>query len=280
MSIVIIANPKSGRYNIKKLDKIQKILNSRFGDTSIVLTKYQGHAKEIAKNSKAEIVIAAGGDGLINEVAQGAIEGDKLFSALCFGSVNVFCREYGIGLNPVKSAKKLDIHTFRHIPVGYIDSHIFLIMAGFGFDAQTVKEVNKWRVVNIYILNELLHIINGWMTLVKNQYPKFNIFINGTKKEAYHSVVSLGEYYAGNFKLGSIKKGKLNIFLISKKGVMPIFKTLISIFIGLGFREPCCTAERIKITGISSCQIDGEYVDLSCNSTFLTVKPEGIKLVS
>lgn len=280
MSIIIIANPKSGRYNPKKLAKVQKILNSRFGETSMVLTEYSGHAKEIAKNSNKKIVIAAGGDGLINEVAQGAIESDKLFSALCFGSVNVFCREYGLGLNPIKTAKKIDIETFKYAPVGYIGSRIFLTMAGFGFDAQTVKEVNRWRIVNIYMLNELLHIIQGWLILVHNRFPKFNLFLNGTKKEAYHIIVSLGEYYAGNFKLGKIQKGKLNIFLVSKKGFMPIFTTLMSIFLGFGFRQPCHTAELIKITGISSCQIDGEYVDLSCSSTFLKIKPDGVKLIS
>ena len=280
MSILIIANPKSGRYNPKKLAEAQKILEKRFGEVSLTLTKHPGHATEIAKNAEHNIIIAAGGDGLINETAQGVAETDKLFSVLCFGSANVFCKEYGIPLNPIKAANHLQINKFRHIPIGYVDAYIFLTMVGFGFDTQVVKNVNKWRIINIYVLSELLHIIYGGVVLFKNQFRKFSIYVNRNKKDVYHSIVSLGEYYAGNFKLGNIKKSKLNVFLITKKGFLPLLKNIISIVLGFGFKGEKETTDYLKISGVSACQIDGQYVELNKASVFVRIKNNAIKLIS
>lgn len=280
MPILIIANPKSGRYDPKKLETVKDILTKRFGDVSVTLTEYPGHATEIARLATQNVIIAAGGDGLINEVAQGVTGTDKLFSALCFGSVNVFCREYGIGLNPIKSAKKLKIDKFVTIPAGYVDSKIFLTMAGFGFDAQIVKNVNKWRITNIYILSELLHIIHGCIVLLKHQFPRFNIFINGSKKTTYHAIVSIGARYAGDFRLGHVKKGKLNLFSIHKEGSAPLIKTIFSIFLGFGFKGNKECIDCLKIAGVSFCQIDGQFIEFERDNVFVRVKPDAIKLVS
>lgn len=279
MSILIIANPKSGRYNPKILEHVSQILNKRFGETSIALTEYPDHAAEIARTATQNVVIAAGGDGLINEVAHGIVGTGKLFSALCFGSVNVFCREYGIEQNPIKSAKKMDLNKITPIPVGYVDSRIFLTMAGFGFDAQIVQNVNKWRITNIYVLSGILHILHGFLVLSKHQFPKFEVFINGSKKSTYHAIVSIGSRYAGDYKLGHVKKGKLNLFSIHKRGLMPVLKTIFSVFLGFGFKGNKECVDYMKVTGVSCCQIDGQFVEFDRNSVFIRVKPDAIKMV-
>ena len=145
--ILIIANPASGKFKIIKplLHTIIDILKEKADKVELVLTEYRGHGTYLAQNSLSHVIIAAGGDGLVNEVARGIVNTDKFFYVLPFGTKNVFCKEYGISANPVTAAKNLDINNIKKIPVGYIDNKIFLLMAGFGFDAHVVRNVEKKR---------------------------------------------------------------------------------------------------------------------------------------
>lgn len=280
MPILMIANPKSGRYSQKKLNKIKKILEERFGKVRIALTEYRGHAEELASKAEEDVVIAAGGDGLINETVRGIIKTDKLFYALPLGSINVFCREYGIGMNPIRAVKRMDIYSFRHIPVGYVDSNVFLTMAGFGFDAETVKNAKDMRIVNSFVVSAMAHVVMGFQALFKHKFKKIYIFMNGGKMEAYHAVIAVTACYAGSFGLGIIEKEKLNVFSISEKSVSHLLKTIIYMFLGRGFAGNKETADYVKVKGAKFCQIDGEYLEFESGSAFLRINPKAIKLIA
>lgn len=117
-SILLIANPASGKYKKDKIDKILLLLKQKADKVELALTEYRGHAEILARESDADLIIAAGGDGIINETARGVVGTDKFFYALPLGTINVFCKEYGIGRNPYKAVEKLNLSNIKKIPVG------------------------------------------------------------------------------------------------------------------------------------------------------------------
>ena len=202
--ILIIANPASGKFKIMKplLHKIMVILQEKADKVELILTEYRGHGTYLAQNSSSHVIIAAGGDGLVNEVAKGVVNTDKLFYVLPFGTKNVFCKEYGISVNPLIAAKHLDLSNIKKIPVGYIDNKIFLLMAGVGFDAHVVRNVEKKGVrlcrvflhlllmntaecIYIYMVKDmvfimvfllLLHLMQGHISLAQYRKAKLTVF--------------------------------------------------------------------------------------------------------
>ena len=123
VSVLLIANPVSGKYKQSKIDRILSLLRKKSDNVEVALTEYRGHAEIIAKESAADVIIAAGGDGMINETARGVVGTNKYFYALPLGTINVFCKEYGISANPLIAAKHLDLSNIKKIPVGYIDNN-------------------------------------------------------------------------------------------------------------------------------------------------------------
>lgn len=137
--IVFIINPISGTANKKSMpDLIKKHLDSEKFDVDIRFTEHAGHASEIAIESKeqnADIVVAVGGDGTINEVARSLVDSKTALAIIPCGSGNGLARHLMIPLN-VKGAldiiNKCEIHDLDY---GIINGHPFFCTCGMGFDA-------------------------------------------------------------------------------------------------------------------------------------------------
>lgn len=270
----IIANPASGNYNSVRLEKCASILRKKFSAVRITLTSKPEEAKKLAARSDADVVVAAGGDGLINETAAGMLDKETLFAVLPFGTVNVFCREHGIHLNPEKAAKRLDVRDKQRISLGFLGQRPFLLMCGIGYDAYVVQSV----IAKKHKGNKTLaHIVEGINALGK-KYPKLKLYMNGNEYEFYHAVISLGYRYAGNFKLSKdIKESSLNIFI--QENPKKLLDSIVSIAVGGGFPAKPAHSENIKITGTSDFQIDGEYVHTETDQNYINIKRDALTLI-
>lgn len=280
VDILVIVNPASGKYKIIKplLPKIINILKEKADSVGLALTEHRGHATIIAQSAVSKVIIAAGGDGLVNEVAKGVVNTDKLFYVLPFGTKNVFCKEYGISSNPLKAAKYLNLNNVKKIPVGYIDNKIFLLMVGFGFDAHVVRNVEK-KGVRFKLLKTLEHIIQGFPALFIDKYPRIYIYANGKRYGFYHGIFAVSASYAGSYKLGKIDKSKINGFLVEQNGKLSLLKAFMPLFCWFGFHGTSINAENIKINGVSFCQLDGEFVELQSESSFIKIKENAINFL-
>ncbi len=144
MTIEIIINPKAGNKVVKK---VIKEIEKSMSDSKIIKTTHKNHAIEIAKKSKAEIIVAVGGDGTINEVINGIIHSKRkkkaMLGVIPIGTSNVVARGLKI---PTKSTKKAievikDRKKHRKIDIGVINDRYFVIGAGIGIDAHMYKNV-------------------------------------------------------------------------------------------------------------------------------------------
>lgn len=137
--IIFIINPISGTANKDDVPAlIEKYIDKERFDVEILFTTRAGHAFEIAteaKNNGIDICVAVGGDGTVNEVANGLRDGNTALGIVPLGSGNGLARHIMIPLN-VKGALEIinecEIHSLDY---GLIDGHPFFCTCGMGFDA-------------------------------------------------------------------------------------------------------------------------------------------------
>ncbi len=149
----IVVNPASGSihgaFGLRELQEAAVWLTDHGLPTEIALTVRPGHAAELAREaaeSGMDLVIAAGGDGTVNDVVQGLAGTKTALGVLPMGTVNVWAREMAIPLNPVLAREVLLTGVRRRIDLGRAGSRYFLLMAGVGFDAEVARRVERSRL--------------------------------------------------------------------------------------------------------------------------------------
>jgi diacylglycerol kinase family enzyme len=130
-------------------------------DITVVNTSARNDAIEIARTAQQkgfDLVIALGGDGTVNEIANGLLLGGPnpegpLLAAIPGGNGNVFARNMGLSENPLEATAQilnaLAAQNFKKIGVGKITtnniSRWFLFNAGIGLDAAVIAEMETRR---------------------------------------------------------------------------------------------------------------------------------------
>ncbi|HVC81603.1 MAG TPA: diacylglycerol kinase family protein [Chloroflexota bacterium] len=143
---LIIHNPVSGRVRSHRLvSEVASRLRGRGWTIEVAQTRRGGDATALALEAVRDqypLVVAAGGDGTINEVLQPLVETGVTLGVLPVGTVNLWAAETGIPAHPASLAALLDRRSERWVDVGQIGSRYFLLMASVGFDAAVVAAVS------------------------------------------------------------------------------------------------------------------------------------------
>lgn len=149
MKIVLIANASASSVTARTRVVIQKALSADH-DVELRETARRGHATRIAKGAAAEgvdLVAVLGGDGTLNEAANGVVGTQTALAPIPGGSTNVFARTLGLPDDPVHATavtlEALESESIRSIGLGSANERYFLFHAGVGYDAAVVKEVEK-----------------------------------------------------------------------------------------------------------------------------------------
>ena len=159
-------------------------------------------AKEAVANG-ATTVVAFGGDGTINEVANGLIGSAIPLGVLPGGTANVLCVEMGLGTNPEKAAKRLvGASEPVRIAVGEMTrpdgfSRYFLVMAGIGLDAIVVTEVNRTMKKH---LGKVAYWIAGF-GLAARTLPQFDLVLAGETSRRSFVLASRVRNYGGDLEI-------------------------------------------------------------------------------
>lgn len=164
--IFLIINKFAGNAKNRKhkIDNAIKWLQLNAGNVDFAYTEYPGHATELAAqavSSGFDIVVAVGGDGTVNEVAQGLIGTSATMGILPMGSGNGLARELCISMDILKSVRTLVEGNRQQIDVCQINSQQFLCTSGIGFDAQVADKMSKatsrgfWRYIQLTIQESL-----------------------------------------------------------------------------------------------------------------------------
>lgn len=147
--MLIIVNPYATTVSDRLRNLVVYALQGRF-DVEAVTTEAQNHATEIgreARDGDYDVVVAFGGDGTLNEVANGLAGTDLPVGILPGGSTNVVARSLGIPNDVVDATEHLlsllDDWRPRQIDLGNVDGRRFVFACGAGLDATVVRRVDE-----------------------------------------------------------------------------------------------------------------------------------------
>lgn len=233
----VILNPYAGHgYAERAKEQIVNYFEKKRIAVHLELTKYAGHARSIAKRMKKDfkVIIAAGGDGTINEVLSGIIGSKTTLGFLPIGSGNDLNKTIGI---PEKIHDALDAILHNNttlVDVGKVTflnnkgetkSEFFINTFGCGLDAEIANETKK-----IGIFRGLpLYIIAAIKALRKHVSNNYKISLENNEElqlKAFLVCVGNGKFEGGGFKLlpkANIYDSKLDVCIIT---AMPIIKAL------------------------------------------------------
>lgn len=216
MNAAVIVNPVSGQGRAKKfLPEIMAELEAAGLRPRVYLTEQEGQATQYAANAVREgsrLVIAAGGDGTVSEIINGIARTDVRLGVIPAGTGDVLAKELGIPAHrPLEACKIIIKGKTKQIDLGQADERHFVLMAGIGFDAQVVKEVDP-KVKRL--LKDLAYPLTGIKTLLTYKPSPLNITFDGRSTEGYFVVIGNARYYGGRFSItrqGEIDDGLLDV---------------------------------------------------------------------
>lgn len=146
--MLLIVNPHAATVSDSLRNLVLHALQGRF-EVDARDTKAPGHATEIclqAAGAGYDVVVAFGGDGTVNEVANGLRGSDTPLCALPGGSANVFARMLGIPGELVDATEHVlamaDDWRVRRIDLGVVNGRCFAFNSGVGLDASVVERVD------------------------------------------------------------------------------------------------------------------------------------------
>ncbi len=294
--VTIILNPTSGRgmggQNRAELERLLTAAASPSSRWNIVETQAKGHGGTLARRAVedgAEIVVAAGGDGTLNEVVNGLMEAERgrrnvTLGLLPMGTGNDFARCIGLGTDLKLAADTLFNGNPHFVDVGQAQGRWFINIAGCGFDAIVAERVNRgFRLLHgtsaylAAIAHSLLHLKPSNLTLT----------LDGETRQVRALMCSVANAtsYGGGMRVAPdarIDDGLFDICLLAEAGRVEFVRAFPRVFKGTHITHPKVTMLRARTIHIESdpplpLLIDGEV--LGTTPVTFTLLPRALKVL-
>ncbi|TDH61505.1 diacylglycerol kinase family lipid kinase [Dankookia rubra] len=204
--MLIVFNPAAGSRRRRRLARALGTLAEAGILARVAETLHPGHATLLARGAAGEgigVVVAAGGDGTIAEVAAGLAGSAARLGILPFGTANVLAWELGLPPRPEAAAAVLSGGQARRLWPGLArfadgSERLFVQMLGAGFDAEVVARLDPGLKRRI---GRGAYVLQGMRELGRYRFPRFNAVLDGQAEEVVSAIVSKGRLYAGRYLL-------------------------------------------------------------------------------
>lgn len=266
MKHLFIINPAAGKgKTLKLIPIIEKIFNEKNEEYKIEVTKYVGHATELAKNySELENyrIYSVGGDGTLNEVLNGMVNTQSSLAVIPSGSGNDFIKSI-YKYSKKEEIEKILIKTINGnehaIDLGKVNNRYFLNIASVGFDAEVASNSIKFKKLPL-INGTIAYILGILITVFKYKSYNLNIEVDGNKFliKALLIAVANGKYYGGGINVtpkAKLNDGLFDICIIETVGRLKILGLFPKVIRG--------THENIKQVSFNN----GQFVKIHSNET-------------
>jgi diacylglycerol kinase family enzyme len=302
--MLLIVNPYATTVSDRLKHLVVYALRGSY-EVAAVETEARDHATELCRQAATEgydVVVAFGGDGTVNEAANGLARSDTPLSCLPGGRVNVYCRMLGIPTDIVDATEHLlrmaDEWAPRRVDLGRLNTRYFTFSAGVGLDANVVERVDArprlkarlgewfyaWTAVKTFSRRYLLHpprlgaevgseVLRGVTAIVQNGSP-------------YTFFGDRPVHAAGGTRLDS---GELSGLVLERANLidMPtIVWRALSRHAELGGHRRVLTFDGVRELRVRSgderplpLQVDGDYIGDAPEAAF-AVEPLGLAVVS
>src|SRR6266481_2392452 len=261
---VIILNPVAGS---EQAERWRERIESIAEGNGLFTTSRSGEAETLARRAADagfEKIVAAGGDGTVNEVVNGLVGSGAALGLLPMGTVHVFAMELGLPAHNLERCWDIiqDGNT-RLVDLPSANGKYFVQLAGVGLDAQVVKETSLTFKRSFGPLSYLISAAQ----IAAREPPK--LFIesdNAPVSEGSFVLIGNGRLYGGPFpffKHAVIDDGFFDVVVFKRLGFLEIIKYLQDVVFSSDIRVPeveYFQTRRLRITSEQDVplELDGE----------------------
>jgi diacylglycerol kinase (ATP) len=290
---VLIYNPYAGkiRRNPGTLQRTTAALARANVHPRVVATDAAGHATLLARQAAeqgADLVLVLGGDGTINEVANGLAYSEVAMGVLPAGTANVLAMELGLGSNLDRATERLARSSPRRVAVGRLISadgvsRYFLCMAGAGLDAKVVHQVNS-------VLKDRAGKLAYWaagLAQIPQRLESLDVRVQGQTHRCGFLLASRVRNYGGDMEIASGSSlRRVDFELVMFEGTNPL--RFAWYMLGVLLRRAqkmhgvlTVPTQCVEILSATHLQIDGEYagfqtarLEIATDALTLLMPPE------
>jgi len=262
----VIFNPKA---RSQKGGRVLRFLMNHANRFALFATNHAGEARELAARFAAQgepVVLAAGGDGTLNEVVSGLAGTSTILGVLPAGTMNVFAREMGIPFDSLERAFGVIERGFiREVDLFEANGSPFVQMAGVGFDAQVIEETT-WEAKKM--LGPLAYLVAA-VKVLGERPPKMEvIFADGRREQGVAVITGNGSLYGGQFRFfrnANNHDSKLDVLVYKEAGYRLVLDSLRGLaFGGIDLLESvsCFQTEAFTVRADREVpvEVDGEWI--------------------
>ena len=223
----LIFNPKA---RSQKNEKVLRFLLNHAHHFALYATHHAGEARELAARFAAQgepVVIAAGGDGTLNEVANGLAGSATALGILPAGTMNVFARELAIPCGSLDRAfAVIQRGAVREVDLFAANGAPFVQMAGVGFDARVIEQTT-WASKKL--LGPLAYLLAA-VKVLGERPPRLEVVCaDGRREHGVAVIVGNGAYYGGAlrfFRHADNRDSKLDVLVYKEAGYRLVLDSL------------------------------------------------------
>lgn len=185
------------------LQRTIRTLRGQGIEARLIPTEASGTAGAQARReveSGVDLILAAGGDGTINEVASGMLFSGVPMAILPGGTANVLAREMRLPIHLDRVAQQISEFQPYPVSVGRLstdESRAFLCMAGVGLDAEIVSRVNQDLKVRT---GKLAYYVSGFSNFF-DPLREFDVTVDGETYRASFGLISRVRNYGGDLEI-------------------------------------------------------------------------------
>ena len=289
MKVYFIVKPIRN-FRLKQLRKsLEKTFDNKKDSFHIFSSMKKGHTitlTEKAIEQKADVVVACGGDGTVNEVARGLVETEISFGIIPLGSGNGIARHFNIPFEISKSAQIIKKNKLAKMDVGVINGHYFFGNMGCALESHFIRNYQKNGRHGIWA-----YIVAFFDALLNFKHQKIQIEYQGKKRQIspYILLLSNTNQQGYDFSLtpqALTDDGQMDLFWMGKSNLF----NKIKFFIYALLRRKL-TAKRFNLVRLSALkitlldqdgfcvQIDGEYLRIASNHLEIKILPKKLNVI-
>jgi len=261
--ILVILNPAARSERAKASWK--RI--ARFPHCTMRVTSGVGDAQAVAEEGVREgftTIVAAGGDGTVNEVVNGIVGADVSLGILPVGTMNVFAAELGLPGDLDEAWAIIRAGRTRRVDLLRANQQYFVQLAGVGLDAQVVQ-ATSWEFKKSF--GPLSYLISA-AQIASRKPPRLIVEADEQVREGSFVLIGNGRYYGGPlafFKDARIDDGKLDVLIFKNLAYLDIARYVTNVFIGKHTDLPDVEYFQTKKAVVRSdeevpVEVDGEVV--------------------
>ena len=276
--VLVILNPAAKSDRARSLKEKIQALSPRI---IVRVTTAAGDAKALASRAldeEFEAIIAAGGDGTVNEVANGVAGSDVRFGILPVGTMNVFASELGIPNNLTAAWKVIEEGFLRQLDLPVANKSHFVQLAGVGLDAEVVRLTTPESKKSLGPMSYLLTLAQ---VAAVRPPTVFLDPVDSHRREGSFILVGNGRLYGGPFVLFKNARpddGLLDVLVFKNQSHWDVVRYFQAVAFGSHTDLPDVEYFQTKAMTVHSSgpvpvELDGELADvLPCTFGFYPKK--------